>query len=236
MNKKVLVLLAGCGHKDGSEIRESVLTLLNLDKAGLSYDCASLDKKQAHVLDFISDQEISEERNMLTESARIARGDIKDLAKVDLTAYAALVIPGGFGVAKNFCDFAFKGIEASVVPQIKHTINSFYTAAKPIVAICIAPALVALSLKDESGLKAKLKLTLGTADSDLETLAKLGCEPKSCQSSEAIIDNENKVISTPAYMHAEASLKEIDQGISLALESLADSLKETNSKPALSEV
>ena len=40
-------------------------------------------------------------RNVLVESARIARGNISPLSTLSATSYDAVVFPGGFGAAKN---------------------------------------------------------------------------------------------------------------------------------------
>lgn len=217
--KKILVVLAGCGSKDGSEIHESVLTLLAIDKAGASYECAAPNTNQKHVLNFVNDEEMKEERNMLTESARIARGDIKDLANVSMKDYDALVIPGGFGVAKNLCTFAFDGPSATIHTEADRIINEAYDLKKPIGAICISPALVALSLgKKHPG----ITLTLGTDAEPLEALSSMGTNPQSCLTTAFVLDEQNKIASTPAYMHGNSSISELERGISLCVQSVVD--------------
>lgn len=217
MQNKVLVLLAGSGAKDGSEIREAVLTLTAIEKAGLSYQCTAPNKAQSDVINFIDDSTLDESRNILIESARIARGDILDLANVKMDEYCALAIPGGFGVAKNLCTFAAEGPQASIDPDAKRIIQESFTAGKPILAICIAPALVALALQD---LKPGIKLTLGQDKEPMEALKAMLAEPCACPTNEFTIDEENKIISTPAYMHGDSSLVELDEGISKAVEAL----------------
>ena len=217
--KKILVVLAGCGSKDGSEIHESVLTLLAIDKAGAMYECAAPNDKQKHVLNFINDEELNEERNMLVESARIARGNIQDLASISMKDYDALVIPGGFGVAKNLCTFAFDGPEANIHPEADRIINEAYDFKKPIGAICISPALIALSLgKKHPG----IHLTLGTDQEPLDALSKMGTKPQSCLTSAFVLDEQNKIASTPAYMHGNSSISELEKGISLCVQSIVD--------------
>ena len=211
MNQKILVVLAGCGAKDGAEIHESVLTLLAIDKAGCSYHCAAPNKKQHHVLNFIDDTEMPEERNVMIESARISRGKIFDLSQITMKDYDAVIFPGGFGVAKNLCSFAFDGADASVDPEVKRIINEAYDARKPIGAICVAPALIALALAEKNP---NITLTLGTdadANANLETI---GVKSRSCPTTSFVRDDENLIVSSPAYMHGNSSISELEQGIS----------------------
>jgi len=217
MSKKILVILAGCGAKDGSEIHESVLTLLAIDKAGATYQCAAPNIKQAHVLNFIDNSEINQERNVLIESARISRGKILDLANVSMKDYDALVIPGGFGAAKNLCTFAFDGIEAKVNSEVSRIIEEAYNSKKPIAAICIAPAIIALSL---AKINPNITLTLGTEDSANQNLTDIGVKSKSCLTTSFVADEANKIISTPAYMHSNSRISELEQGISEAIQHL----------------
>ncbi len=211
MSKKILVVLAGCGAKDGSEIHESVLTLLAIDKSGAHYQCAAPNKKQHHTLNFISNEEMHEERNVLIESARISRGNILDLSKVEMKNYDAVIFPGGFGAAKNLCSFAFDGITAQVDPDVKRIINEAYDTKKPIGAICIAPVIVALSLAEKNP---NIVLTLGT-DADSNTrLREIGVQSKACLTTEFVKDEQNRIVSTPAYMHGHSRISELEQGIS----------------------
>jgi enhancing lycopene biosynthesis protein 2 len=208
--KNILVVLAGCGAKDGAEIHESVLTLLAIDKAGAKYQCAAPNKNQKHVLNFIDDSVLNETRNIMVEAARIARGKILDLAEVSMKDYDALVLPGGFGVAKNLCSFAFDGADASIEPETNRIINEAYDLKKPIGAICIAPALVALALADKNP---DIVMTLGTAPEANSSLEAIGVKWKSCPTSSVICDEENKIVSSPAYMHGNSKLSELEQGI-----------------------
>lgn len=210
MSKKFLVVLAGCGAKDGAEIYESVLTLLAIDKEGAEYQIAAPNVKQHHVLNFIDDSEINQERNVMIEAARIARGDILDLSKVSMDDYAGLILPGGFGVAKNLCTFAFDGAKASVNPEAKRIIQEAYKQKKPIGAICIAPALVALSLAE---LNPEITLTLGTDTGANKNLEEIGVKSKECLTTSFIVDEENRIASSPAFMHGSSRISELEQGI-----------------------
>ena len=219
MSKNILVLLAGCGAKDGAEIQEAVLTLLAIKKEGCDYTCASLDKPQKHVLNFIDDTELDQERNMMQESARISRGQIEDIAELSMKDFDALVLPGGFGVAKNFCTFAFEGTKASVEPEVKRIIQEAYDMKKPIGAICIAPALVALSLVEKNP---NITMTLGTAEEANKNLTEIGVKFKSCPTTAHTVDEENKIVSSPAYMHGDSTIVELEEGISKCVKAVIE--------------
>lgn len=210
---KAAVLLAGCGHMDGAEIRESVFTLLALDQHGADFQCLAPNAPQHHVINHATGEVAAgETRNILQEASRIARfGQCLDLAKANPADYDALLLPGGFGVAKNHCDFAFKGTGAAVRPEVAAFVKAFFAARKPVGAICIAPALVALCLAQE-GLKASL--TLGNGREIQEAMEKLGHAYTSVPSArEIIIDEGLKLITTPAYMFGEAKLNDVWIGI-----------------------
>lgn len=217
--KKVLVLLAGSGAKDGAEIHESVITLLALDKAGVEYQCAAPNINQHHVLDFRNDNELDETRNVLVEAARIARGKIKDLAEISMNDYDALALPGGYGVAKNFCSFAFEGAKATVNADVKRIINEAYDAKKPIAAICVSPALVALSLAEKNP---NIVMTLGLDEETNKSLEQIGVKYKTCLSSEFIFDRDNLILSTPAYMDGRATISQLEQGITKTIFALVE--------------
>jgi enhancing lycopene biosynthesis protein 2 len=219
MSKNILVLLAGCGAKDGAEIQEAVLTLLAIKKEGCDYTCASLNKNQKHVLNFIDDTELPQERNMMQEASRISRGQIEDIAKLSMKDFDALVIPGGFGVAKNFCTFAFEGTKASVEPEIKRIIQEAYALKKPIGAICIAPALVALSLAEMSP---EITMTLGTQEEANKNLTEIGVKFKSCPTTAHIVDEENRIVSSPAYMHGDSTIVDLEEGISKCVKAVVE--------------
>jgi len=212
--KKVLVLLAGSGAKDGSEIREAVLTLTAIEKAGMSFQCTAPNKLKRDVVNFIDGSVLNEERNVLVEAARIARGNILDLSTVSMNDYDALAIPGGFGVAKNLCSFAIDGVKATVDEDSKRIIREAFTMKKAILAICIAPALVALSLHD---LEPEILLTLGLDDGPNQALEAIGVKSTKCLSTECVVDEKHKIVSSPAYMDDQASLVDLDMGINKAM-------------------
>lgn len=215
--KKIAVILCGSGYKDGSEIRESVLTLLALSEEGASVQCFAPDDLQFHVVNCLTG-EVSkgESRNMLVEAARIARADVLPISKLSASDFDGIILPGGFGAAKNLCDFAFKGSAGSVRSDLLSILKDFHAHKKPIGAICIAPAIIALAFKGEG-----LSLTLGD-ESDGAEIVKLGHKHVACSPSECVIDRSHKIVSTPAYMYDNASLADIFKGIkSLTMEVLA---------------
>jgi enhancing lycopene biosynthesis protein 2 len=205
MSKRIAVILAGCGHLDGSEIRESVLTLLELDRNEVHYEIFAPDRNQHHVINHLTNKEAKATRNILTESARLARGQIQALSELKLANFDALIIPGGFGVAKNLADIAFKGKAGTVSDDFKELIIKFYLAKKPIGAICISPALVANILRDKN-----ISVTLGMEN---ELLAAFGANEIVCEKPDMVaVDLKNKIVSTPAYM-LEGKLHKIQEGI-----------------------
>ncbi|MCE1228144.1 MAG: isoprenoid biosynthesis glyoxalase ElbB [Firmicutes bacterium] len=209
---RVAVLLAGCGHLDGAEIREAVLALLALDQRGAAYQCVAPDAPQFHVVNHVLGQPAEGSRNIREEASRIARvGQCQDVAKVDPGAFDALVLPGGYGVAKNLCNFAFKGPDAQVRPEVMAFVQAFFEAKKPVGAICIAPALVALCLA-QKGLSASL--TLGDGAEIQKAMEALGHRYQSVPSArEIVIDEALKLVTTPAYMFDDARLSDVWVGI-----------------------
>ncbi|MHB8950544.1 MAG: isoprenoid biosynthesis glyoxalase ElbB [Rhodoferax sp.] len=210
---KIAVLLAGCGHLDGSEIREAVLTLLALDQHGAAYQCIAPDAQQFHVINHITGEPVpGAQRNILEESSRIARvGQCLDLAKAKVQDYDALLMPGGFGVAKNHCSFAFKGADADVRPDVAAFVRGFFEAKKPVGAICIAPALVALTLNQTMDSAA---MTLGNDAGCGAALTQLGQKNQDTPNArEIVIDEAHKLITTPAYMFDDAKLSDVFVGI-----------------------
>jgi enhancing lycopene biosynthesis protein 2 len=210
---KVAVLLAGCGHLDGAEIREAVLTLLALDQHGAEYQCVAPNAPQFHVMNHATGQMTADAtRNILEEASRIARsGKCLDLAKANPADYDALLLPGGYGVAKNHCGFAFKGTDAEVRPDVAAFVKAFFNAQKPVGAICIAPALVALCLAQEGK---QATLTLGNGQEIQAAMAKLGHACKRVPTArEIVIDEALKLVTTPAYMFDDAKLSDVWIGI-----------------------
>lgn len=216
---KVGVVLSGCGVYDGSEIHEAVLTLLALDRAGVDIVCMAPDMEQMHVVNHLTGEEApGEKRNVLVEAARIARGDIKALSDVQAADLDAVIFPGGFGAAKNLCDFAVKGPDCSVHPEVARLVREIVQAKKPLAAICIAPAMVSKVLGNE---KLAHKLTIGTDEETGAALQQMGSEHVSCPVREFVVDRENKIVSTPAYMLA-GRISEAAEGIEKTVKTLLE--------------
>lgn len=197
MSKKIGVVLAGCGVRDGSEAQEAVCTLLAIEQAGAEAVCMAPDIEFAEV-NHCTMEETGASRNVLVESARIARGNIKDIATVNVGDIDALIFPGGFGAALNLCNFAQNGAAATANAEVSHLIKEVYAAKKPIGAICIAPALIAVVL----GKEAAPILTIGTDAATAAEIEKTGARHQNCQATDIVIDQKNKIVTTPAYMLA----------------------------------
>jgi enhancing lycopene biosynthesis protein 2 len=206
MNKKVAVILSGCGVYDGAEIHESVITLLRLDQRGALVQCFAPNVPQLHVVDHYSGDETDEARNVLVESARIARGQIKDVKELHVGDFDALILPGGFGAAKNLSDFAISGANCTVQPDVLTAAQAFVKAGKPVGLICIAPALAAKIFG------AGVICTIGKDHDTADALVQMGAEHHECEVSEIVEDAERKLITTPAYMLAQ-SISEAAAGI-----------------------
>ncbi len=204
---RIGIVLSGCGVTDGAEIHESVITMLELDKAGADMLLMAPNIDQLHVINHYTGQEMDEFRNVLVESARIARGEIKDMAEVTSSDLDALIFPGGFGVVKNLCDYAMTGKECSVNPDVVRLAQAVHKEHKPIGAICIAPAMLAKVLGEE------IELTIGFDEQTAQDIDAMGAKHVQCPVENMVVDQERRVVSTPAYMEAK-SIKEAAEGIS----------------------
>ncbi len=216
MPARIGVVLSGCGYLDGSEIQEAVFTLYFLDRAGARTYCFAPDRLQMHVVDHLTGQPTGEQRNTLAEAARITRGKVTDLARASMTELDALVLPGGYGAAKNLSDFATKGTDCTVDPQLRRLIGEAVTARKPIVAICISPAILAIALRT-AGISAKL--TIGDDRETANAIEQLGCSHEDCPVDRAIVDEQHRIVSTPAYMLGPGP-KGVADGIEQAISTL----------------
>lgn len=192
-NAKIAVVLSGCGNQDGAEIHESTLTLLAIHKLGADYQCFAPDIPQHHVLNFITGEEMDEQRNVLVESARIARGNINKLTEFTPDDFDALIFPGGLGAAKNLSTYAFDGADCRVNSDVKRAITEMHEAGKPIGALCIAPILLAKVL-------GKGELTVGQDAASAANIETMGGQHTSTTHGEIVVDKKNKIVSTPCYM------------------------------------
>jgi enhancing lycopene biosynthesis protein 2 len=222
MSKRIGVILSGCGVYDGAEIHESVITLLALDRSGAEVICMAPNKPQMHVVNHLTGEEVKgEKRNILVESARIARGKIRDIAMVKASELDALVLPGGFGAAKNLCNFAVKGADCEIDRDVARLILDMHQAGKPVVAECIAPAVVVKALTD-AGIKPKV--TIGTDRNTAAALEKMGGKHEAHDVRSFAVDEANKVITTPAYMLGQR-ISEVADGIENTIKRLMQYLK-----------
>jgi enhancing lycopene biosynthesis protein 2 len=202
--KKFAVVLSGCGVFDGAEIHEATLTLLAIAQQGASYDIFAPDVDQYHVINHLTHKEMPEKRNVLVESARIARGKIRPLSQFSAPAYDALIFPGGFGAAKNLSTIAFEGANARVNPDVETAVKTMHKAGKPIGALCIAPAVIARILGN-------VEVTIGNDPGTAGAIEKMGGKHVRATHGEVVVDRRNKVFTTPCYM-LDATIVQIYEG------------------------
>jgi enhancing lycopene biosynthesis protein 2 len=203
-NRSIAVILSGCGHLDGAEIHEATLTLWAIHKHGAEYQCYAPDIEQYHVLNHLTGKEMNERRNVLIESARIARGKVLDLASFQADKHDALVLPGGFGAAKNLSTYAFAGTECTVNPDVAKAITTMVAQKKPIGALCIAPAVLARLLPD-------IRITIGQDKGTAENIEKMGAHHSNTTHGEILIDRDHRIVTTPCYM-LDARVDQIGEG------------------------
>ncbi|XP_056456975.1 glutamine amidotransferase-like class 1 domain-containing protein 3, mitochondrial [Gadus chalcogrammus] len=220
MVKRVAVLLSGCGVYDGTEIHEASATLVHLSRAGAKVKMFAPNTEQMHVVNHCEGKPTEGKRNVLQESARIARGDVTDLAKLDVKDFDALIIPGGFGVAKNLSDWAVKGKDYTVQPQVEKVIKAFRQAGKPLAMCCISPVLAAKALPG-------CEITVGQ-DKECEkwpyaqtagVMKDMGCTHVNKNVGEAHVDVKNKLVTTSAFM-CNAAFHEVFDGIGVMVSEL----------------
>lgn len=197
MAAKVGVVLSGAGYLDGSEIQEAVFTLLFLDRAGAEIHCYAPDRDQMHVVNHLTGKPTEERRNVLVESARITRGNIEPLSAAKMADLDALVLPGGFGAAKNLSNFATAGAQAEVEADLVRLIGEAVEQNKPIGAICISPAVLAVALERVGS---EATLTIGNDSGTAGAIEALGSHHEVCPVDRVVVDEAHKIVSTPAYM------------------------------------
>ncbi|WP_421868413.1 isoprenoid biosynthesis glyoxalase ElbB [Motiliproteus sp.] len=212
--KQIAVILSGSGVFDGSEIYESVLTLLNIEQQGARYHCLAPDVDQMHVVNHLTGEVAEgERRNVLVEAARLARGEIKALGDANPADYDALIIPGGFGAAKNLSNFAVAGSDCEVNPDVAAFTQAIHAEGKPVGLVCIAPAMAPKLFG------ADVLCTIGKDPETAAAIEAMGGRHQACDVSDTVIDRDNKVITTPAYMLA-GSITEAAAGISKLVEEI----------------
>lgn len=202
--KKFAIVLAGSGVYDGAEIHEATLTMLAIMRYNAEYSCFAPDIDQHHVINHLTGEEMNEKRNVLIESARIARGDIKPLSEFNGKLFDALIIPGGFGAAKNLSTVAFDGADAKVEPDLEKAVKQMVELGKPIGALCIAPAIIAKILGDVS-------VTIGNDEGTAAAIEAMGAKHVVTDHGDVVVDEEQLVFTTPCYM-LDANILDIDDG------------------------
>ena len=207
--KKIAVILSGCGVYDGAEIHESVLTLLAISQQGALYTCFAPDINQHHVINHITGQEMDEQRNVLTESARIARGDIHALTDFNAGEFDALIFPGGFGAAKNLSTFAFAGKDCTVESEVVRVLKDMVAAGKPVGAMCISPVIL-------SKIFGAIAVTIGTDEETAKAIDDMGSMHVETSHGEVVIDEEHNFVTTPCYM-LDANINQIMMGANVVV-------------------
>ena len=212
--KTVAVVLSGCGFLDGAEITEAISTLIAIGQQGATYKVFALNKDVPET-NHLTQKPTGQKRNVLQEAARIARGDIQPLENLKAQDFDALAFPGGFGAAIHLCNFAEKGSEGQIDPQVARVVQEFHHSGKPIAAICIAPAIMALALG-----KKGVNVTIGEDAGTASELEKTGAKHQKCAVEKYVVDHSHKVITTPAYMYGTAKPHQIFEGVSGAISEL----------------
>ncbi|QKX01512.1 isoprenoid biosynthesis glyoxalase ElbB [Wolbachia endosymbiont of Cruorifilaria tuberocauda] len=216
---KAAVVLSGCGHLDGTEVREGVLSLLVLDQQEVEAKCFAPDIDITQVIDHRSKGKMKEKRNVLVEAARIARGEICDIKEAKSEGFDMLVIPGGYGVVRNLSDLAENKDTITVLPEFEKLVSEFFIAKKPIGAICISPAIVAFILSSRIGKeKNRVKVTIG--DDKEKLIERLGGEHIKCDTELSIEDEEHNVFSCSAYIRSDEGMCSVYQGIKHMIDSM----------------
>lgn len=202
--KKFAVILSGCGVYDGAEIHEAVMTMLAIAQNSAEYSIFAPDINQYHVINHMTGHTMSEQRNVLLESARIARGNIQSLDELDMRSFDALIFPGGFGVAKNLCSYAFDGAACKVEPEISKLLRDAVSLRKPIGALCISPVLLAKVLGE-------VIVTVGPEESDAANVSLMGAKHVATSHGEVVVDEKHRLFSTPCYQ-LNSSIVQIAEG------------------------
>lgn len=210
--QKIAVVLSGNGVFDGTEIHEATLTLYAISKKGAAYEIFAPDIPQHHVINHITGEEMNETRNVLIESARIARGKISPLSKFSGKDFDALVFPGGFGAAKNLSSFAFEGADCKVNPEVEKAVREMISLKKPVGALCISPVILARILGD-------VVLTIGQDEGTAGAVVQMGATHTKTSHGEVVIDKKYKVVTSPCYM-LDATIAQIGEGADNVIDAL----------------
>jgi enhancing lycopene biosynthesis protein 2 len=215
--KKFAVVLSGCGVYDGAEIHEATMTMLAIKEAGADYQCFAPDIEQYHVINHLNGEVMNESRNVLVESARIARGDIKPLSEFKAADYDALIFPGGFGAAKNLSTVAFDGADAKVNPEVENVIKQMLAVHKPIGALCISPAVVARVIQG-------VEVTIGNDPGTAQAIEKMGSKHIVSTHGQVVHDHKYNVFTTPCYM-LDATILDIKEDATVVVNEMMKELE-----------
>ena len=215
--KKIAVVLSGCGVFDGAEIHEATLSLLAIAKKGCSYEIFAPDIQQYHVVNHITGDEMDETRNVLVESARIARGKIRDLKEFHSSDFDGLLFPGGFGAAKNLSTWAFEGADAAILPEVEVAIKGMVDMGKPVGALCISPVILAKVLGG-------VHLTIGDDESTIDAIESLGAKHVYTTHGEVVVDPDHNLVTTPCYM-LDATIVQIAEGADNVVDAMIKMMK-----------
>lgn len=214
MAKKIAIVLSGCGVYDGAEIHEATLTMLAISHQGAEYSLFAPDIEQAHVINHLTGEVTTESRNVLVESARIARGNIQALSEFEASDFDAIVFPGGFGAAKNLSTFAFDGENCAINKDVENAIMAMLASKKPIGALCISPVILAKLIPD-------VKLTIGHDEGTANAIKLMGGNHVKTTHGEVVVDTANKIITTPCYM-LDATISQIAEGANNVIKAILD--------------
>lgn len=198
---KIAIILSGCGVYDGSEIHEAVCSMLAIEQNKGSYTLFAPDKAQAHVINHLTGEVMNESRNVLTEAARIARGKIQNISELNESDFDAILLPGGYGAAKNLSNYAFEGKDMTVDTDVDRILNAFLIANKPIGALCISPVILAKLFQN-------IRVTIGTDPETIGAIEFFGSKHIETSNEDVIVDTENKIVTGPCYM-LNATISEI---------------------------
>ena len=212
--KQVAVILSGCGYLDGAEITEAISTLVAIGQNGAEYKVFAPNKDVTET-NHLTQKPTGQKRNVMQEAARIARGDVQPLENLKAQDFDALAFPGGFGAALHLCNFAEKGSSGTIDPQVARVVKEFHESRKPIAAICIAPAIMALALGDKG-----VSVTIGDDTGTASEIEKTGAKHQNCAVEKYVVDPDKKIITTPAYMYGTAKPHQIFEGVSGAISEL----------------
>ena len=214
--KKVAVVLSGCGFLDGAEITEAISTLIAIGQNGAEYKVFAPNKDVPET-NHLTQQQTGQKRNVMQEAARIARGDIQPVENLKTQDFDALAFPGGFGAALHLCNFAEKGSAGEIDPHVQRVVKEFHDSGKPIAAICIAPAIMALAFGNKG-----VNVTIGEDQATASELEKTGAKHLTCAVEHFTVDRANKIITTPAYMYGTAKPFQVFEGVSGAIKELVN--------------